>query len=307
MDSDDLNQVEKFLSDKQQITQEYLEQVLGFQDNQQLENNINCRYLLIKNDGNSIRQRDFLKLILQNVVVFILKYEEYQNLAGLSALEILQQTADLLRTAKSKFQTKNEKTGEPGELILFLLLESQKITQLVSKMRLKTSTEWPVLGLDAIHVQVKDGMLILHYGEAKMYREFNGAIKSAIESIEGFDEHQEDVELDLVSSNIDESKFGEHTKKILDMLDPYNPDKESLLKTHSIFLGFDWNILSNLTQKGPDLTSFIKTQYSSAQTDYSNKIKTKVGNSKVKDRSFNFFILPFTDVNEFRKSFLELW
>lgn len=305
MDSKDLDELAGKIKEKQEITQEYLEKLLLFPDMMKLADNLDCRFLLIKNDGNDVRERDFLKMIIQNIVIFVMKYEEYQNISGLDAVQILRQNSDLLLKAKSKFLTKNEKTGEPGELILFLLLESQKITQIVSKMKLKQSTEWPVLGLDAIHLEVREGRLIFHYGEAKMYQDFNQGLTSAIDSIESFDGKQEDVEIDLIKSNIDESKFGDSREKILEVLDPYFENKENIEKKHSVFLGFDWNLLSDLSnRKGNELTKYLSEEYYKSQKNLVGKIGEKVSNSKVKNRDFSFFVLPFKSVIEFRKSFL---
>ena len=134
----------------------------------------------------------------------------------------------LVSRAKSKFQKSNPKSGEIGELILFLLLESQNISQVISKIRLKTNREMPIHGEDAIHVEVQNGKIIIHYGEAKMYNNFDSALSSSIKSVENRNDRQNEIGIDLIRANIDESKFGIYADKIVELLDPYADNKENL-------------------------------------------------------------------------------
>ncbi len=307
MDIDDLKEIAELITDKQIIRQDYLERLLHFFDKNNLTNNISCRYLLMKNKSDSIREHDFLKFIIQNIIFYVLTYEEYHGLQGLNAADLIRRNTDLVFKAISTFQRKNEKTGEVGELILFLLLESQGISQLVSKMRLKTSTEWPIHGTDAIHIKIENDEMILHYGEAKMYNNFSSALNSAIDSLINFDDKQEDVEINLISANIDRSKFEHHAGKIIDYLDPYNENKEQLKTTQSIFIGYDWDLLADLKRRGNrHLSDYLKDEYVACQEDYSNQIKEKVSSSEVHDKTFDFYVLPFRSVEDFRNSFLEM-
>ena len=79
-------------------------------------------------------------------------------------------------------------------------------------MSLKTSKRISVFGFDAIHIGV-DEDITLYYGDSKMYKIFNDGLNSAIKKFKNFRKSsagaQED-ELNIISSHIDSSKFGEY-------------------------------------------------------------------------------------------------
>jgi len=252
LDENDIKEIKKRLESNQSIPKEELEKLLIFYPKKNIATNINCKFLLIKTTADTIRDSDFLKLIQRNIIFYVLNYSEYKEKKNISHDDLIRKHSVLYDKAKSKFQKGVDNTGESGELILFLLLESQGIYQIASKMRLKTSTEWPFHGVDAIHAEFNDNKMILHYGEAKMHKTFESALSSATESIKNFESNnQEDIELDIISTNIDASKFGEkYAKEIVKILDPYYEDKELLGHNHSVFLGHDWDVLKNLSGKG---------------------------------------------------------
>lgn len=247
MESSEIDEIAKMLESKQMITRSDIEQILDIHNEEKIDSNISCNYMLIKNGDNFIRYDDLLKLLFQNIVFYILRYEEYQTLVGMNLPELVRKGTELVRLAVSKFQQGYLKSGETGELILFVLLESQGITQLLNKMRLKTNPQNPIYGTDALHIQFKSGKIFFHYGEAKMHESFTSALTSTIDSVQNFDHKQEELELDLVSSYIDRSKFEDYAEKIVKLANPYEV-KENLNKAHSIFIGYNWKML-HLTYK----------------------------------------------------------
>jgi hypothetical protein len=128
------------------------------------------------------------------------------------------------------------KAGEPGEIILYALLEwSLKAPQLVSKMYLKTNSEMPVHGTDGIHLgydEEKD-LLSIYFGESKIYKDFASAAGAAFSSIiELIDKSgQISREIDILNnlSDLDalEPKFRE---KIIEYINPYSNSEASLNK-----------------------------------------------------------------------------
>ena len=81
--------------------------------------------------------------------------------------------------------TKLERSGEGGELLLYMLLETVlRLPQLLCKMPLKTSSQMHVHGVDGIHGRVlPNGILALYWGESKLYARVNEAIDACFESI----------------------------------------------------------------------------------------------------------------------------
>ena len=91
--------------------------------------------------------------------------------------------ARLTREASSLF-TDLAKTGEGGELILFVLAEHVfKLPQIICKMSLKTSGHVHYHGADGVHASVdsQDGSLCLHWGESKMYSDPKRLINERID------------------------------------------------------------------------------------------------------------------------------
>lgn len=77
------------------------------------------------------------------------------------------------------------KSGEGGELLLYLLLENVlRLPQLLCKMPLKTSSEMHIHGVDGVHgTMLPDGKLALYWGESKLYGNVTNAIDACFESI----------------------------------------------------------------------------------------------------------------------------
>jgi hypothetical protein len=84
--------------------------------------------------------------------------------------------------------TSLERSGEGGEMLLYLLLESVLgLPQLLCKMPLKTSSQMHVHGADGIHGRVlADGTLELYWGEAKLYGDVSSAAKACLEDLAPF-------------------------------------------------------------------------------------------------------------------------
>jgi len=303
----ELEVIKEFLQAKQPITTSELENNLILYSDQDFATNISGKFLLIRTTDDSVRQRDFMKMIRRNIIFYVLNYSDYLDLSDTEKDEIIKKHVDLYIKAREKFQTKSDRIGEAGELILFLLLEAEGISQIVSKMRLKTDNEWPFHGVDAIHLEIKDGKVIFHYGESKMRKTFEIALSKSIDSIENFESKpkEEDIEVDLISTNIDKSKFEGFAEEIVKLVNPYTKNKEHVGHKYSVFLGFDWDLLKDLSKKAKDdLQKYVKVQYEKEHPKLIEKIqKAVLGSQKIKDKRFKFYLLPFQNEEEFRVSF----
>lgn len=84
--------------------------------------------------------------------------------------------------------TSLENSGEGGELLLYLLLETVlRIPQVLCKMPLKTSTQMHVHGADGVHALAKsDGGLALYWGESKLHANATAAVRECMDSLAGF-------------------------------------------------------------------------------------------------------------------------
>jgi Cap4 SAVED domain len=87
----------------------------------------------------------------------------------------------LVEQARRSF-TDLAKTGEGGEMLLFLLAERfLKLPQVLCKMDLKTDTRMHYHGADGVYAGVTpEGMLKLYWGESKIYKDAATAIKDCL-------------------------------------------------------------------------------------------------------------------------------
>lgn len=93
----------------------------------------------------------------------------------------------LAQEARSLF-TNLAKSGEGGELLLYMLLEVVLgVPQVLCKMPLKTSSQMHVHGADGVHAQAKpDGGLALYWGESKLFASAADAVRECLDSPAGF-------------------------------------------------------------------------------------------------------------------------
>ncbi len=260
------------------------------------DQNLLCNFHLITCTSDNIREDDFIFFLLGKIIRYALKSKEYRSLTVDKAWE-------LVAKAKRKF-SENGDSAEVGELILFVLLESRGIVQVMQKMGLKMNNRMPVFGMDAVHIGVEDG-IILYYGESKMHKNFQSGLSSAISSFEDFSENRKKkkIEVDLISSFIDEGKFGKYTHFITNMVNPYYVNKENFEERNAVFLGYNWDLLCNPQNRG-SLTEFLKENFIPLQNRIGKRIlKSIQASQKIKKQHFSFYLIPFKDVAEFREMF----
>jgi hypothetical protein len=142
-----------------------------------------CHFIARDGNGNVLVSKLARKLAAQVVDYCIppSRVAEARAAGSTEAVIALQQEAiDLF--------TKVDLSGEAGELLLYLLLETVlSLPQLLCKMSLKTSSQMHVHGTDGIHGQVlSNGDLALYWGEAKLHADARGAIDSCFESLVPF-------------------------------------------------------------------------------------------------------------------------
>ena len=93
----------------------------------------------------------------------------------------------LVEQARRSF-TDLAKTGEGGEMLLFMLAERfLKLPQILCKMDLKTDTRMHYHGADGVYAGVSEsGVLKLYWGESKIYDNASDAIRNCLASLAPF-------------------------------------------------------------------------------------------------------------------------
>jgi hypothetical protein len=144
------------------------------------------------------------------------------------------------------------RSGECGELILYLLLEAYfRAPQLVAKMKMKTSPDMFVHGTDGIHFKydAENQRLILILGESKTHAQLMSGIRSALESVAKLlVPRQFEHELDLICENAEDEidqLSAEVREAILEFLDPFSGSSAQRLETVAVLLVHDLPIDSS--------------------------------------------------------------
>lgn len=270
-------------------------------------------------DYNRYREDDFIEYLANNIISFCLPQTEIQEVMANSTPQQLQELTALFRKAQnlfievSKKKSQEERAGEPGELILYCLLEGLlNAPQILAKMSLKLNTNIPVHGSDGIHVKFNEvnKVLTLFFGEAKLVANFKTAIQKALNSCIKIARNEDRVrtrELEIITSHLDVGKENAKLKKeLIQYLSTYNRDS-MLYPRHDIFacfIGFEYSIFKRLSEVPPEqIRQFFIDTYTKDMKKFAEDLKIKILESQANEYSFNFFILPFKSLKLFRHKF----
>jgi hypothetical protein len=271
-------------------------------------------------DG-QLTQDEFVDFVYSRIIDFCLPREKVRKAREAVVAGDTKPMIDLTDEAKSLFlhaKKKNTKSGEPGEVVLFCLLEGLvKAPRLVAKMRLKTNPNMEVHGSDAIHMKYDAATetLTLYWGEAKLYGELSSALDQIAISIKGFREYnpdtkgiQRDFDIALVQSHpdLDVPEAKAIKDALLAFFDPYTEYSNQVREVHACLAIWDWEFCKSLgVLSAEEAEKTFRDKYleriKSACSLFIDKVK-KQGLEKFR---FHFFLIPVVDVTEFRKRFCE--
>lgn len=219
--------------------------------------------------------------------------------------------------AKSLFiKAKNQldSGGEPGELILYALLEwVLKAPRLVSKMYLKTNSNMPVHGTDGIHLgydESKD-LLTIYFGESKIYKSFSSAADAAFTSMAELltNSGQISREIEILNNLSDLNSLDPAFQaKIADYINPYSTSKLTLQKriVHACLLGFEYAAYNRILVLEPDkVASTFEEQYKKRIGSACRVIERHYSKRLPVTTNLHFFLLPFPSLRVFRAAFYE--
>lgn len=218
------------------------------------------------------------------------------------------ETKGLFIKAKSQLDS----GGEPGELILYALLEwALKAPRLVSKMYLKTNANMPVHGTDGIHLGFDPAseMMTIYFGESKIYQSFSSAAQAAFSSIGELITNSEQISREIAilnnMSDLDalDSAFRE---KVLEYIDPYSSSASSLMRrtVHACLLGFEYAAYKKLLVLPPDIVAArFEAQYKKRIAGICCVIERHYSKTLPPTINLHMFLLPFPSVQDFRKAF----
>lgn len=262
-------------------------------------------------DGNGRpRTKDFAAEVVLDVLEYavprkaIEEAEEYRRKHN-SNREILR----LSDEAKLLF-TSLKKSGEGGELLLYVLAESYlKFPQIICKMDLKTNAQMHYHGADGLYASVDEesSKLALHWGESKLYADISLGIKECFSS--------------LAKLLLAEGGTGSSENRDLQLLKRYvNITDESLRGGVEGFFNKSHKNYKALIFKGIALVGFTQEGYptepNSMNTDelkdiFVNELRNwipilskEIGKNKLASYDIHTFLIPMPCVQDFRNSIL---
>lgn len=262
-----------------------------------------CRCRFVNRDGNGRPMVDALgKRLAAQVVDFCIPrssiaeaHNFYKQTGSTEKIVMLE------REARGLF-TQLAKSGEGGELLLYLLLEVELgLPQLLCKMRHKTDPQMHIHGTDGVHGKLlADGRLALYWGEAKLHEDVASAVRNCFD--------------DLAPYLLDEGGGASNSDVLLarDHLDTGNQELTAALRR---FFQQDTLESSKIEIRGAALVGFDLNEYpepfgtdlrtpaddvATAIADWHKKIGARVSRNKIESFEIEVFCLPVPSVAALR-------
>jgi hypothetical protein len=267
------------------------------------EEGISTTFHYIRFRNSKPRLDNFISKLCDLVIAYCLDRDKHETIGPTTA-------RPLWLKAKQKFaRPNNSRTGEPGELVTFFLLEGYlRVPKVFSKMSLKTNPQMHVHGSDGVHLGIDDTKLTLYFGESKIHKSRSSAIGDALCSIKDFvasppysgGETQEVFEIQVLTDNLDIPE-GPLRDRVLSALDPYSREHSDLQHSYVCFIGFDLELLADSCDKN----EFVNTYKEEARRCYSSVLSRVGRDPTLSELDLHFFFIPFSSVDDFRESFLK--
>ncbi len=111
---------------------------------------------------------------------------------------------------------------------------------------------------------------------------------------------QRDNEIHILSNDLDIPE-GELRSHVLSALDPYSSERDNLRYIHTCFIGFD------ITELGSKCgyQDFLELYDRKAKSCFEHLVDKTSNDPILKDLTWQFFFIPFSSVDQFRKKFIE--
>lgn len=282
-----------------------------------------CSGLRLRLHYPAIRQaRPLAETMIDAMSIYIAHYclprreidDVYARKSELSTFEFHAEISRLNAEARRLFQQVRatpDRTGEAGELILYLLTEwILEAPQIIAKMSLKMNPNVPAHGADGVHARFdrESGKLLVYSGEAKLHQQVHAAIASAVESISNaFDYDAQNHELKLVQRNVDFSGLDEPARKaLMEFLDPYSEASADRVDIVTCLIGFDFSAYSDLEAHGDKAEEIFREKALESLSLLGPKMARAMKDAGLASKRVELFLLPLPSVQELRDRFRRL-
>lgn len=217
--------------------------------------------------------------------------------------------AELVERAKRSF-TDLAKTGEGGEMLLFMLAERfLKLPQILCKMDLKTDDRLHYHGADGVYAGVTpEGLLKLYWGESKIYESASRAIQDCLRSLAPYlielehegAERERDLLLLSDKADLSDPTLTAALKKYFDRS---SPQSKRVRYCGLALVGFK---VPFYPKSGAEaVADEIANAARRALVDWRQKIGKNLTANKLESLEIEFFCVPLPSAQGFRDAFLK--
>jgi len=245
------------------------------------------------------RFRELARLLARYITHYCFKAERRRDLSERQRNEMFMQARDLFRMS--------ENSGQVGELLIYFLLETVlHAPQCLKKMPMTTNPKEERRGSDGVHLRWDDdaGVLEIIFAESKMWKSFSDALGDAFKSIETFHDsrtkHHEVNAFTSGFSNLDAVL----QQRVVSYIEGQNSSNCRLVQ--ACLIGFDWPEYQCLTdERRATFVNEFEDRYRDWAIGIGDHLNEKLSAFKHKHLRFEFFMLPFIDVEAFRTWFVQ--
>lgn len=221
------------------------------------------------------------------------------------------EATDEARDLFVRARNSRDSTGEPGELLLFVLLEYFfKAPQVACKMSLKTAHNVPVFGADAVHMSYDSskGLMLVYWGESKLREQLSSALDSTCSSVKDFispRDHTKPQERDIKILQLHANIPDEATRRAyLKFFDPYEAADNQRRDIHACLAVVERSLFMGLDELPSDEveTEFCR-RFQSMARDAAQMFEQKIAEAKLDREHFRLLLVPLEDLQELRLEF----
>jgi len=269
-----------------------------------------CHFVTLDGNGKP-RTKYLIEYICRHVLDYAIPRSDIEK--AKDEIEKHGSTAPFLKlqAQAKKLFTSLKKSGEGGELLLFVLAEQLlNLPQLLCKMDLKTNAEMHFHGADGLHVGVDEssGKVALYWGESKIYASISSGLSECFNSVAAFlkgdggTDGSEQRDIQLLNRHLDLS-FPELEEALKNYLNPDSPNFNSLEFRGLCLVGFDYD-------KYPNTPNSITQEELAAEVALSleawkEKVQSNASKAGIESYFIHVFCLPIPSAEKFRDQFFE--
>ena len=271
------------------------------------------RLLGIANDyeESKWRTKHFCKKIMDYLPLCALSKEEREKSqnARYSATE---QAVGMLRCYVDDNAQKN--SGEIGEILLYGIMQHYfNAVESVPKIFYKQNTNDIVTGADSVHIVANDDDFSFWLGEAKIYKNLNRAMASAVESVKGMLERtklNKEKSLILGLKELRQNQqLAPHIDSIVNILSENASIDDFRKKLHvPILLVCEDDKVAQSVELDADLRDYLRAKCIADAQRFYEKLKDQLNSVMHQCRNvrFHLILFPIPSVEEVNAQFVKL-